>query len=82
MYILLAIVNRNRIEIKLHTHTHTHTHIFKIRGVKMEACCCLRFWIFEARILFCVEILMFTNYGALKICPRMVRKFDHTVRSC
>ena len=32
-------------------------HLFKIRGAKTEVFCCLRFRIFEAKILFCVQSL-------------------------
>ena len=34
-------------------------HLFKIRGAKTEVFCCLRFCIFQAKILFCMQRLVY-----------------------
>ena len=36
-------------------------HLFEIRGEKTEVFCYFRFWIFETKILFCVQSLVFTQ---------------------
>ena len=46
-------------------------HLFKIRGAKTEVFCCLRFRIFEAKILVCAQDL---GYEPLKLIRALTVK--------
>ena len=52
--VIVAVCFKELLSPRVHC-GHATIHLFEIRGAKIEALCCFRFCIIEAKVLFCVQ---------------------------